>query len=161
MDSYFQEEQRLGRGFLLAAVAAWIVFMGLLALRIIDEDGRAVLLALGEWMLIGLLVALLVYLPKLTTEVTPQDVKVKISLWRPRRISLRDIERVEAITYRPMRDYGGWGIKYSFKNKGWAYTMSGNRGVRVFLRNGKNVLVGSQRPEELAAAIEVARSARS
>jgi hypothetical protein len=51
-----------------------------------------------------------------------------------------------------MREYGGWGVKYGWAGK--AYNISGNRGVQLKLSNGKGLLIGSQRPEELAQAIQ-------
>ena len=52
-------------------------------------------------------------------------------------------------------DYGGWGIRRG--RRGWAYNVSGNRGVLLQLENEKTLLIGSQRPDELAAAIEAQR----
>jgi hypothetical protein len=37
--------------------------------------------------------------------------------------------------------------------RGMAYTVSGNRGVQIELTSGRKILIGSRRPEELAAAI--------
>jgi hypothetical protein len=51
------------------------------------------------------------------------------------------------VTYRPFREYGGWGIR--FGRQGIAYTVSGDRGVLVRLRNGRSFLLGSKRPESL------------
>jgi TATA-box binding protein (TBP) (component of TFIID and TFIIIB) len=48
-------------------------------------------------------------------------------------------------------EYGGWGIKYGRKGK--AYNVSGNRGVQLVFKDGKQLLIGSQRAEELAEAI--------
>ena len=67
------------------------------------------------------------------------------------RISLTDLQNYEARTYNPMKEYGGWGIKYGRKGK--AYNTSGNRGVQLELSNGEKILIGSQKPEELVAAI--------
>ena len=69
-----------------------------------------------------------------------------------RRIPFGEIERFEARTYSPIREYGGWGLR------GWgmdrrAYNVSGNRGVELTLRDGGRVMIGSQRSEELAQAI--------
>ncbi|MHC4338483.1 MAG: hypothetical protein ACYSTG_11155 [Planctomycetota bacterium] len=59
-----------------------------------------------------------------------------------------------ARTYKPIREYGGWGIRYSFrKGIGRAYNMSGNKGVQLVFKNGKKLLIGSQKPDELAQAI--------
>jgi hypothetical protein len=64
-----------------------------------------------------------------------------------REIPFDSIARVMAVVYRPLREYGGWGIR--FGKKGMAYNVSGDRGVQVTLKNGKSFLLGSQRAEEL------------
>ena len=74
-----------------------------------------------------------------------------------RRIAWRDIRSASAVTYHPIMDYGGWGVRWSFK--GWCYNVSGNRGVTVALANGSSVLIGSQRPEELTEAIAMKTTA--
>jgi hypothetical protein len=74
-------------------------------------------------------------------------------------IALSDIERVEARKYNPLKEYGGWGIKGWSKTK-MAYNVSGNRGAELTLTDGRRVMLGSQRAEELAAAIEAQRRAR-
>ena len=61
------------------------------------------------------------------------------------------IQKADAITYRPLRDYGGWGIRYGTKGK--AYNVSGNKGVLLTLSEGKNVLIGSKNHEALESAI--------
>lgn len=90
---------------------------------------------------------------RLVTEVNDEFVVAQfIPMWRPKRIALADIVRAEAVTYSPILDYGGWGIRLG--RKGWAYNVSGNRGVRIDYGDGKTFLVGSQRAEELAQAIQ-------
>jgi len=68
-----------------------------------------------------------------------------------RRITAQEIRRFESCTYSPIRDYGGWGIR--FGKKGKAYNVSGNLGVQLELSNGKYLLIGSQRPAELAETL--------
>jgi hypothetical protein len=70
---------------------------------------------------------------------------------RPRRIALDEIAEAQARRYRPIAEYGGWGIRYGFK--GMAYNVSGDEGVQLTLRNGKRILIGSQRSGELERAI--------
>ncbi len=73
------------------------------------------------------------------------------------RLPLEDVREIEAVTYRPLADYGGWGIRYSLglrgRTKGKAYNVSGNRGVRLTYTTNHHLLIGSQKPDELAAAI--------
>jgi len=74
--------------------------------------------------------------------------------WYFRRISAETLAKYEVQTYRPIRDYGGWGIRYGRGGK--AYNVSGDRGVMLELSDGSRLLVGSQKPEDLAAAISLA-----
>ena len=54
--------------------------------------------------------------------------------------------------YKPLREYGGWGIRCSLK-RGKAYNVSGNKGVQLVFKNGKQLLIGSQKAEALEEAI--------
>jgi hypothetical protein len=74
---------------------------------------------------------------------------------RGRRIALGEIAEAKARTYRPLAEYGGWGIRYGFS--GMAYNVSGDEGVQLSLKNGKRILLGSQRSRELEAAILASR----
>jgi len=61
------------------------------------------------------------------------------------------IHSVEAVQYRPVRDYGGWGIRYGRNGK--VYNVSGNKGVMINLKDGGSFLIGSQQNELLAQSI--------
>jgi hypothetical protein len=74
--------------------------------------------------------------------------------WSFRRISAETLSKHEVHKYRPIRDYGGWGIRYGRSGK--AYNVSGNRGVMLELSDGSRLLIGSQKPEDLANAISLA-----
>jgi hypothetical protein len=94
---------------------------------------------------------------RLVIEVTDQTLEfIFLLLWRRRRIPLERIERAERVTYRPIREYGGWGIRRG--RDGWCYNVCGNRGVRLELGGGERLLLGSQTPEELARAILVRKN---
>lgn len=88
------------------------------------------------------------------TVVTEMELSVSFGALFPlytRRVALADIISAEAVTYSPLAEYGGWGIR------GWGKSVAlnahGNRGVRLALRDGRRLLVGSQRPEALAEAL--------
>lgn len=93
------------------------------------------------------------YSLRLITEVKPDGIYVRFVPFHlsPHRIAAADIVGYEAVTYSPLRDYGGWGIR--FGRRGKAYNVSGDRGVSLKLSNGSELLVGSQRPEEMVQAI--------
>lgn len=51
-----------------------------------------------------------------------------------------EIKKIEIIKYSPLKDYGGWGIRYG--NKGVAYSIGGNLGLSITLLSNKNILIG-------------------
>lgn len=57
------------------------------------------------------------------------------------------VSKYELIGYHPIKDYGGWGIR--FGKMGKAYTVSGNKGLQVHLKSGRRFLLGTQKVEEL------------
>ena len=75
-----------------------------------------------------------------------------------RRIRYSDVEAVSAVIYRPIREFGGWGVRWWGGKTAW--TIRGNRAVKVELRSGKAVYVGSRYPQRLAGRIEAAMAVR-
>ncbi|WP_135306088.1 DUF6141 family protein [Haloarcula amylovorans] len=73
-----------------------------------------------------------------------------------RRVPWTDIESVESVSYRPLREYGGWGIRW--RSGAIAYNVSGSNGVFLTKRDDRGLLIGSQRADELAAAIQRTRN---
>ena len=89
---------------------------------------------------------------RLVTEVRGDVLKVRFAPLWPRRIHMHEIESCEARIYKPIREYGGWGIRWT-PWAGRAYNVRGNRGVQIVLRNGKRLLIGTKRSAELERAI--------
>ena len=89
---------------------------------------------------------------KLLTEVREDGVHVRFVPLSRQTIRFENIVSCEVRTYRPIREYGGWGVRHGRAGK--AYNVSGNCGVQLKLSSGKGLLIGSQRPEELAQAIQ-------
>ncbi len=74
-------------------------------------------------------------------------------IFKERLISIHEINRYEIRQYRPIVDYGGWGMKKSFK-WGRAYNISGNIGLQLYLNNNKKVLFGTQRQQAILHAMD-------
>lgn len=89
---------------------------------------------------------------RLITEVDDSTVTLRYrGLLKTRTVPISTIRQARPRTYRPLREYGGWGIKIG--PSGWTYNVSGKEGVQLQLENARPLLIGSQRPEELAEAI--------
>jgi hypothetical protein len=112
------------------------------------------LVAFGLALVFGALLLLLFSKMRLVVVVQPGVLLLRFApLHRDfRRIDLGELESHRACTYRPIREYGGWGIR--FVPSGRAYNISGNQGVRLDYPDGSHVLIGSRRSEELARAVE-------
>jgi len=112
----FREVQRFRQPWLWALLGSIALLM--LVLGPISWGG---LLAVGA-------VAALVYSLRLRTEVRADGVYLK--MWpihrSVRRIPWSDVERYEATQYSPLREFGGWGIRWAPGKI--AYNVSGNRG---------------------------------
>jgi hypothetical protein len=89
---------------------------------------------------------------RMVTDVDSGELAIGMrGLWRRRRIPLSAIRSAKPVEYNPP-DYGGYGIKSG--PLGLAYIADGNRAVQVELSDGRKLLIGSQRAEELARAIQ-------
>lgn len=75
--------------------------------------------------------------------------KMKLFHWSVRTIPWDEIDQIHVREYSPIMEYGGWGIKYG--KSGWAYNVRGNHGIQILKKDGKRILLGTQRPEEAAA----------
>ena len=144
----FEERQRFVNR------TAALVLLGLLVLATLFawHDLRAHLPA-GRQFTMFLPVVLVAVLLFLELHVTVHDAGVRIRMFpfANRTIAPAQIARWEARTYRPIREYGGWGVR--FGPRGRAYNVSGKSGVEITLDGGKRVLIGSRHSEDLAAAI--------
>jgi len=149
---HFREEQRF-QWFWTAAMLVPAIIIGYGLYRQVWL-GRPVGPGVLLWpaFVVAVVVAVWISQMKLVTEARDDVLSIRfIRLWPDRVIPWNQIARAEVFTYRPIRDYGGWGVRWSAR--GTVFHALGHRGVRMELVSGERVLVGSQRPEELARAI--------
>jgi hypothetical protein len=149
--THFHEDQRFRRqivGLLLAALI-FVVAVAVGAIVLARPDD-AWLLAIAP--VVVLIVAALISLSHLDVEVTDDGVRIAFRyLWPTRRIRFEEIVGLQVRRYRPLLEYGGWGVRLG--PAGWAYSAGGDEGVQLRLRKGIPVLIGSRNPRELEAAI--------
>jgi hypothetical protein len=90
----------------------------------------------------------------LAMETTVDSREVRLRFWplADVRVPRAQVASVEAVTYSPIGEYGGWGVRWGGR-RNWCYNVSGDRGVRVTRTDGSLILIGSQHADELAEAI--------
>lgn len=106
--------------------------------------------------LIGFGLPYLFFSIKLKTRVSEQGLHYQffpIHL-KDRVIFFEDISSFKARKYSPLKEFGGWGIRWGFEGK--AYNVSGAEGLQLVLKNDIKILFGSQKSKELEKAMKKA-----
>jgi lysylphosphatidylglycerol synthetase-like protein (DUF2156 family) len=68
-----------------------------------------------------------------------------------RRLPWSSINKCFVRSYKPLAEYGGWGIRYGFTGK--AYNISGNKGIQIVFNDNRKLLIGTQKSGAAEAAI--------
>ncbi len=158
----FQETQKFRQPLLWAFLAAISVVSILVAaleagadIPVGNNPAPGIVLILIV-VIFGILLPLFFYLLAFTVEVKKDGIyyrfyPVQITF---RHIPWNELSCAKSVTYRPLADYGGWGIRYG--RNGMAYNVSGSEGVMMIKKDGKKLLLGSQHAVKLANEIHKA-----
>lgn len=69
-------------------------------------------------------------------------------------IPFSNIKDINVVTYSPIKEFGGWGYRVSFRGNGYGFNVSGNHGIRIHDKEGKKLLIGTQKAEELKSVLK-------
>ena len=130
-------------GYLILAIPLMSLFLG-----------PSVTTMGGIWAVpvaLGVIVALV--FGQMTTEIDATDLRISFGFVRlvRFRFPLNEFVAANPETYRPIMEFGGWGIRGFGSNR--ALNMRGSQGVRLTFANGRRLMVGSCLPSELASAM--------
>ena len=112
-----------------------------------------------DWLLyamlgLAVLLNLLAFTTRLILQINDQGIYIRYFPFTSKVFKWAKIEEYKFVKYDPIADYGGWGVRYNWKQKGIAYTVAGHYGISLSMKNGKRVLIGTRNPEELKAFVE-------
>ena len=165
--SIFKEVQRFRQWWvwllvLLVCSVSWYGFIQQIVLKKPFGNNPApdpVMIML--WVIFGIFFPALFYSLKLVTEVRYDGLYVRFFplQFHSQKISYGEIKSFEIRTYSALKEYGGYGIRYGKKGK--AYNVYGNKGIQLEFQDGKRLLIGTQRPEELLQAIATVAGRKS
>ena len=156
----FSEKQRFRQWWLCLLVLIgpvfliWAIFQQVVMDAPIGNNPTSDLVLITLGLIFGIGLPGFIFVIRLDTEVSECGVRIRCWPFHRRWVvfDFEAIQKAEAITYRPLADYGGWGIRYGRKGK--AYNVSGNTGVLLTMKNGKRVLIGSMDHEALGLRIQ-------
>lgn len=83
------------------------------------------------------------------TIITQQNIQLTYFPFIGKKINISDIDTMKVINYGFV---GGWGIRF-WTSYGTVYNVRGNKGLHIKLKNGKQLVIGTQKPQELEKVI--------
>jgi hypothetical protein len=159
---FFREEQKF------AAWLRWLVGITMIAAVLLSlyalkkeygtrfsQDTTEYIIAVVAGIGVPIAIVILFFFLKMETEVRADGLYIRFVPFHIhfKKFALNNLSECYARRYKPIREYGGWGIRYSLIGSGRAYNVSGNDGVQLVFEDGMKLLVGSQKAEKLEEAI--------
>ena len=88
--------------------------------------------------------------------------RLRVSLgrigWIKKTVPYETVERIEPVTDRPLREFGGWGVRGFGTKQAW--TAQGNRALVLHRVGGSLLYLGCEDPERLAERLRSAAGQR-
>lgn len=154
----FKESQRFTQWWL------WLIIIGMdlaytfaVVIKILTQvvSGKYSQISVGLLIPVAIVffVTVLFFLMRLDTVI--DDVGIHVRFF-PLQISFRHyrwekIENCFVRKYKPLLEYGGWGIRGVGKNK--ALNIKGNMGIQIEFFDGKRLLIGTSKFEEVSRVL--------
>lgn len=152
----FKETQRFNQWWMqlinltVLGVLGYFIFRWYVQGKAVDKVGPEDLQ--GQLLIAGSLILTfaLIFLFNLKTVVDENGVHYKFFPFHIsfKKVSWYDIQECYVRKYNPIKEYGGWGIKIVPSKNSNAYNIKGNVGIQIVLKNGKKILIGTQKPDE-------------
>lgn len=146
MKPLFIKNQRFNQWWL------WVLLTTSLAVPVILLFNEATAKSGGfSGIIIIVLVIILFVVMRMRTTITKQNIQLIYFPFVWKTINLADIEAMKVINYGFV---GSWGIRL-WTSYGTVYNVRGNKGLHIKLKNGKQLVIGTQKPQELENVVEL------
>ncbi|MGB0390522.1 MAG: hypothetical protein ACPGD5_03065 [Salibacteraceae bacterium] len=153
-DNEFTEVQRFNHPLFIAMMGILTIFIlskwfNLFYGSVAEEDSFT--LWLSFWVILS--VNLFFFILKLQTRIDSKGITVNYFPFHRKEVLYPwdEIEKVIVKDYKPLAEYGGWGIRTGSSGK--AFNTRGNVGISFTLKDGRKRLIGTQTPDAAQDAI--------
>lgn len=155
----FKETQRFDQWWLrVLLLAVMLVMTYSFFSGFMDASEKETPLSLGSAVayLFGMvLLIFFAFFLKLETKIDEQG--IYYAFW-PFRRSLKllpwnTFKKCYVRQYSPISEYGGWGYRLGFGRSSGAINVKGNMGIQLEFKNGKKLLIGTQKEKEAMSVI--------
>lgn len=116
------------------------------------------LLLVFIWIVFGILFPLAVYKARLSLKIDSKNFTYKFFPLHLNTHSypVQQIQNIEPVHIRPILHFGGWGIRFGFKGKG--YIMKGGKGVKVSFKSGRPIYFSANDADSIVESFQKARA---
>ena len=153
-NTLFSEKQHFRQWWLMLIFLSIVVGLSLATYQQIIKNLPIVSILIA-WSVILPVIALF-YFMHLKTVVTQEAISIHFFPFFKKQIAWNEVEKAYIREYKPLGEYGGWGIRFGL-NKGMAYTIAGNLGLQLVLKKGNELLIGTQKEQELEVTLRQLR----
>ncbi len=103
----------------------------------------------------SIIISLFIAIIRLDTEVKQDGIYFRFFpvQFKYRQLKWEELSKTYVRKYNAIAEYGGWGLRIGLFGKGRAYNISGNKGLQIETNDGKKILIGTKKPEELTSAL--------
>ncbi|MDC3336347.1 hypothetical protein OAW23_00610 [Flavobacteriales bacterium] len=148
----FKEEQyfrnsKVGKICLIVLV---FLFLGVIIFDFLNQSSINGSLVIAE-ITTTLIPFLLIWTSKLTTRLDDEKIKYRFTPynWRIHEIKWSQVTSYQIRKYSPLKEFGGFGYRKKLFAKTVCLNISGNIGLELKLKNGRTLLIGTQRKDKL------------
>lgn len=158
--AYFVEIQKFSKKYIRTIMGIMGLFPVIQAIGILLVNSNVhmfQILFLSLLFMLGMFFLLSFY--ELKTVIKKEGIYIKFLPIHTRNLfySWGEIQNLEIIHYHAFRHYIGWGYRPKMFKMPKAMTISGNYGLKITLKSGEELLIGTQRPNDLTYLISIFR----
>jgi hypothetical protein len=147
----YEEIQKFNKGLLLfLQLITGALLITATTFLIFGVDMKEVGLAVLSASVICILISLAFTHSKLITQIRTDGIYVSFPPFQTSftKCKWENISRLYIRKYNPLKEYGGWGIRFGYKGR--AYNISGNIGIQIVFTDNSQLLIGTNEADDIA-----------
>lgn len=102
------------------------------------------------------MVNVLIFTTSLETRIDKRYIQYRyfpyVRRWK--KVDRADLEKAYVRKYSPIGEFGGWGYRALLRGSNKALNIKGNMGLQLVFKDGKRLLLGTQKPGQLKEVLE-------
>lgn len=159
----FTEKQQFNQWWLYVIFGASLLAM-VIPVALNSEEmfkDKVAKIALSITFLLILVAVFIIRIITLHTRIDEKGIHYRFTPFHRKQylVSWNEVNNVYVRKYNAISEYGGWGYRgFSLRSSGRAYNVKGNRGIQIEFKNGKKLLLGTQKEVEAQRILNIYKS---